>query len=170
MSANLKTDELVDAAVALLKAAALGFVPAIVQPGELAFFVESGGLTEIPAILVTAPRVGLGIGQSGAGLGAGDITLRRVPSETILRVVLVDLWQHGDDVPSVKRARTEAIAQTFIDDVKLGSPAIVGFVLEIAIPTDVELSPPEDALVSFQQDRPLFATAVNVSVVGYSER
>jgi len=169
MTTNLKTTELVDAAIALIAGASLTWSPSapkIVQEGDLAFYVEgSDPDLDVPAVFVKATRVRVAF---------PDVTGARVDTATAMRIVIVNSWTDGDEVVDKRTAEAEGVAQLFIGATParfdIGGASVAGYTIVRAVPVDLDLEPPESALVSLLGDRQLYATAIVVNVTGYSER
>lgn len=169
MTTNLKVLEVVEAAVAVLNTAAtagkLSVVPRLIQGGDLLHYLENPDtLADLPAIFVRPVQVT----PSPIDL-TGDVW-REV---TLLRIVLVDAWEMGEDLWAVKLARGNEIGQVFVGAVgtafDLGG-AIPGYVVEHALLANVEPAPPEEEALSLTMTRRLWAVAVTVAVTGRSER
>lgn len=157
------TKEITQAVVDVLQAASLSFSPKVVQRGDLAFIPEPTLSTILPAVLVRGVETEITMGESDAGGFLVENTLN-------LRVVAVREFTEDEQVWD-SRVDTadeigEAIAATFPD---LGA-SITGCDIIIARPTGLELSPPEDDLVSLYKDRRLYAVAVTLEVQARSTR
>lgn len=172
MTANLKTTELVDAAITLLNALTFARVPKIIQEGDLWFYVENDTLSnDLPAYFVKATDVRIFAGDEDQDLS--DITGAIIGTSTRIRIVLVTTWDHGDEVVDTRQLEVQEIAQGFIRGA--GDPfnmnaAIAGYTITRAVPVSMELEPPESALVSIDEERQLYAVAVNLLVEGFSTR
>ncbi len=166
MSSNLKTTELVDAAVTMIAGASMSFAPVIVQEGDLAFYVESRDPSlDVPAVFVKATKVRIAV---------EDVTGARIGTMTTLRVVVINSWSDGDTVVDKRQAEAQDIAELFLGSAgtafDIGGASITGYTIVRAVPVDLELEPPESALVSLLGDRQLYATAIAVTVNGFAER
>ncbi|MCC6670404.1 MAG: hypothetical protein IT458_05040 [Planctomycetes bacterium] len=174
MTANLKTLELIQAAIdrinAAVLAAELSFTPVLVQEGDLAFYAANPiPANDLPAVLVKASSIGIEIGQGELADVGGDL----VGTRTTLRLVLVDTWENGQQVVARKIQRTQELAQAFVRG--SGQPytmgaSVPGYVIVHALPVAIELDPDEDALVSQQQEQQVYATAITLEVLGRSSR
>lgn len=175
MTTNLKTRELVEAAITALNGAVgttITFAPKIIQEGDLFFYVESSTLTDdLPAIFVRAQEVAVDI---GGGTQLSDVGGHLIGSITNIRMVAVSSWDHGDEVVDKQINIAEEIAQVFIgsagDAYDLVGASISGYLLVHALVTSMELNPPESSAVSFFEERQLFAVAVTLQVHGRSAR
>lgn len=174
MTANLKTAELIQAALDRINNAVLGaelsFMPVLVQEGDLAFYAANPiPANDLPAVLVKASGVEIDIGRGELADVGGDL----VATRTTLRIVLVDTWDNGQQVVQRKIQRTQEIAQAFLrgsgQPYSMGA-SIPGYVIVHALPVSIELDPDEDALVSQQQEQQVYATAITLEVHGRSSR
>ena len=168
MTANLKTREVVEAAITLLNAkvgTTISFAPVLIQEGHLMFYVEQLALTnDIPSIWVRA--MNLEIEPLDVG-GSSWVSL------TTLRVVVVGSSDHGDAVIDDRQNVAEEVAQVFIGGAGDGydlDESISGYTITQAVPVSVEFEPPEHDVVSLVEERQLYAVAVNVLVEGRSSR
>lgn len=164
MSTRLKTQEVVDAAVARLTAAALSFAPLIIQDGELGWYVENDTLSlDLPAVFVACRVAQLDV-TGGDGLSAMSGQLLGVHCE--LRVLTVFLWTDAEDLNRRKRLVAEEVAEAFVgasgSQFNLGA-AIAGIEAFQVFPTGIEFDPPEEAVVSKDQSRQVATVAVTAA-------
>lgn len=139
-------------------------VPVLVQPGDLRHYAENpDSLTfEVPAVFVTAEEVDIAIDGLQGGL---------VYTQTRLRLVLVESWDQPDEVTDTKTACAQELAQAFLDEQAMDMDAdILDYTVLRALPVSIELEPPEDAIVSQNRSRQLWAAAVTVDVLGFAAR
>lgn len=145
MTANLKTQELIDAVITLLKAASFTFTPLLWQDGKLGHYAAGVNTSDLPAVFVHEedPLI-LDIG--GAEQGLADIGGGLVAHITDLRIVLVKQWDDDDVMPTQRRSEIQEIAQEFIGSSSYGydlGASIAGLEMIYAIPTQIEFEPPE---------------------------
>lgn len=175
MATVLFTDQICEAARDMLKTG-LSFTPTICQKGDLTFWPEGAIATlaaKIPAIFVKPVQV-----QGGTSFDEGrsdGISMEggAVSTSTTLRVVVVDKFDPtADDVMQKRINRAEDVWDRFLDGGKLDmdGTTISGFRWFQARPVRAVFAPVEDDLVSFTQDRQLFAVAVDVTVEGEASR
>ena len=174
MTANLKTNEIVEAAIDAINAAIGGvvtFAPVVVQEGDLSFYIEDISLGDLPAVYVKAERVQISIGGDERDLS--DITGELVGTRTQLRIVMVNQWAEGTNVVDLRTQYGEEIAQVFIrgtgDLFNMGA-SIADYDILRALPVGIETDPPERIAVSLNEDRQVYAVAVTVVVEGRSTR
>lgn len=174
MTANLKTNDLVEACITMLNAAigsTITFAPVLIQEGDLSFFIENDDLTDdLPAIFVQSPNVRINIGDGSPTDIGGHIAW----TTTDIRIVIIGQWDHGDQVVDKRQSWAEEVAQVFIggagDAYDLGGASISGYDIIHALPTGMEMVPPESAAVSLLEERQLFAVAVTMEITGRSVR
>jgi len=174
MTTNLKTNEIVEAAISLIVAkigTTITFAPVVVQEGDLSFYVEDIALGDLPAVYVKAERIGIHIGGDDQDLS--DITGDLVGTRTQLRVVMVGQWAAGTNVVDLRTQYAEELAQVFIlsaGDLFNMNATISGFDILRALPVGIETDPPERIAASLNEDRQVYAVAVTVVVEGRSAR
>lgn len=164
MSTHIKTQEVIDAAVALLSAAGLAFGPKLIQDGELGWYVENDALSlDLPALLVTCGGLELDVtGEDGLSVMGGQ----EVAVHHVLRVLVVFQWTDTEDLNRVKRSIAQEVVEVFIGSAGsafgLGA-AIAGIEAFQVFPTGVEFDPPEDTLVSKDRTRQVAAVAITAA-------
>ena len=164
MTSNLKTLQLVNAAVAVLNAAKSGWswTPKLLMAGDLMYYPRNNTQTaDLPAVFVKPVRTQIGFPTVGG---------QQVEAEHSFRVVIWDAYSSGDVYLTEKIKRAEDVAQAFIG--AAGVPytlntEIGGHVIQ-AFPSSIEWSPPEEELINVDQT---FVVAVNVTpVMDWSDR
>ena len=168
MTTNLKTQELIDAAITHMKAASFSFAVNTWQDGKLAHYAENLP-GDLPAILVhEVDPIQLDIGGE---LGLSDIGGNDVGHLTDLRIVLVKQWADTEEMPTVRRADIQEVAQAFIGASAYGldmGASIAGLDLHYAIPTSIETEPPEQEAIP-EADH-TYTAAVTVRIRSRSAR
>ena len=158
------TNELLEAAVTLLKALSW---TAIVEKLDLSFSKEPDLFAgNVPAVFLRTLR----IEPEPDGVTGYDFT-----TATKIRIVIVDDFDPTtEDVEKKKIDRAEAVADAFVGtsgaDFDIGGAAIAGYTIVTALPVAIEMNPAEDALVSLNGDRRLFAVSVDVDIEGRATR
>lgn len=173
MSSNLKTREIVEAAITVINDAVaaspveIDFTPALVQEGDLAHWWEQKEdlSDDLPAIFVKAMEADIEVGADNIS----DSFAQNVGTITRLRIVLADSWGLGDVREDLRQDRTEQIAQAFITDQQLGGAVITNYTVFRSYPSKMEFEPPEHVLLSLDEERRLYATAVVIDVEGLSQ-
>jgi len=165
MTANLKTTEIIEAVITMLKGGSLGFMPKLVQEGDISYWTERTDLAEdLPALLVMCSKV---------HLGPATMTAATWSCVYPLRVLLIDRWQIGDAVRDLQQQRAEGVAQAFIGSAgaayDLGS-AIAGLDYLLAMPTKIDLEPAEGEVLKMDESRQIFAVSVEIEVTTESTR
>lgn len=168
MTSNLKTSEIVDAAIARIVSqigTTITFSPKIVQEGDFSFYTErSSLLKDLPAVFVIA---------SSLALEPDDLTVSCWDIQHALRVLVVDSWETGESLPPRKKQQNHAeeIAQVFIGGVGYASDlgGVSGLRFLQAFPSHVDFEPAESKILSFDEERQLFAVAVTVQIQAQSE-
>lgn len=165
MTANLKTVEVVDAIVAAIDGATLSFTPAIVQAGDLSYWIEREQVeSDLPAVFVEC---------QSAALTSTTLTGESWGVSYPVRVLIVDVWNYGDDVRDLQQQRAEEVAQVFIgspgDAFDLGA-SIAGLQFLQAFPTRIVFDPAESGEMSMDERRRVFVVAVHLEVVTESMR
>lgn len=171
MSTHLKTIEIVNAAITALDGASLSFSPKVIQEGSLLHYVRNPDVSfDVPALFVAPAAVDI---QTG-GEGYSDIGGLQIYTETVLRICLVASWDDAAEVVDTKVANLQEIVEVFIGSgntpFDIAGSSIAGYTLQTAIPMNMEFEPPEDGLVSQNQELRLTATACMVQVTGFAER
>jgi len=158
------TDQILEAVQTLLKSG-MTFTATIVQKMDLMFWPELDVSTKVPAIFIKPIEVEVEPEHQGV-----DVT-----TVTKLRIVVVDSFDPtSEDVVQKRINRAEDVADRLVgstgDGFDIGGSTITGFELHNAIPVSMDLEPAEDGLVSFNQERQLFAVSVDVEVYGRAIR
>lgn len=144
MSANLKTQEVIDAVVARLAAASLSFAPKIIQDGGLDWYVAREDVAaDLPAVLVLDGDLALDVTGNSED-GYASIDGHAVEVAQVLRVVVLFAWSDTDNVPRRKRSIGQEVAEVFIGPAGYGYD-IGGGVAPLlqVLPRAVEFTPPE---------------------------
>lgn len=165
MTANLKTTEIVEAIIAAINGASMGFTPKIVQEGDLSYWIERETLPDdLPAIFVQCQSV---------TLSPATLTADTWSSVYPVRIVLVDTWDLGDNVRDLQQQRAEALAQVFIggagDAFDLGA-AVAGLQYLQVFPSRIDFDPAESRAISMDERRRVFVVVVNLEVMTESVR
>lgn len=150
--------EVTDAIRALLDGAALTFAPKLVMAGGLEYYPEAADISDdLPAVFIES----LGMESELADVGGFQFDqVYRV------RVVVLDKWTDGDVVHTLKTGHAKEVWDLLVASGLDFSASISGLTIESAVPTMVDMQPPEELAANYEQARRIFAIAIEAELEG----
>ena len=153
--------EVTDAIRDLLDGAALTFAPKLVMAGGLEYYPEADNIADdLPAVFIES---------RGMEAELADVGGFQFDEVYRFRVVVLDKWTDGDVVHTLKTARAKEVWNLLVASGLDFSASIAGLTIESAVPTSVDMQPPEELAANYDQARRIFAIAIEAELEGKAD-